>query len=199
MKYTFYILIFLGVLLTSSCNETLINPSDNQPPNTTLFLDSIRNQQNSRVFVSWSGEDTDGMVIGYVFSWDKRNWYFTRKNDSTFALQVESSDTNFRFSIAAIDNSLKQYPNEGERIEFVDKNNNGFHDSGEDFPKLHGAVDPTPANLLFPIKNSAPIIAWGNDQLLSLHYPLHCRIPPLHLQHSKYSLLIQMEMQLLSP
>ncbi|MFN4990135.1 MAG: hypothetical protein ACK5F4_08835 [Ignavibacteria bacterium] len=163
MTYISYILIMLGVLLISSCNETLIHPSDNQPPNTTLFLDSIRNQQNSRVYVSWSGEDTDGMVIGYIFTWDKKNWYFTRNNDSTFALQVESSDTNFHFSIAAIDNSLKQYPYEGERIEFVDKNNNGFHDPGEDFPQLHGAVDPTPANLFFPIKNSAPIIAWGND------------------------------------
>ena len=104
MKHIFTVLIILGVLLSYSCNEIPMSPNDNQPPNTTLFLDSIRNQQNSRVFVSWSGEDTDGMVIGYIFSWDKKNWYFTRKNDSTFALQVESSDTNFHFSIAAIDN-----------------------------------------------------------------------------------------------
>lgn len=163
MKYIFTICIVFGGMLFYSCNETLTSPNENLPPNTTLFLDSIRNQQNSRVFVSWSGEDTDGMIIGYVYTWDKKNWYFTRKNDSTFALKVESSDTNFRFSIAAIDNSLKQYPNEGERIDFVDKNNNAIHDFGEEFPVLQGAVDPTPANLIFPIKNSAPIIAWGND------------------------------------
>lgn len=189
----------LGVLLISSCNETLIHPSDNQPPNTTLFLDSIRNQQNSRVYVSWSGEDTDGMVIGYIFTWDKKNWYFTRNNDSTFALQVESSDTNFHFSIAAIDNSLKQYPYEGERIEFVDKNNNGFHDPGEDFPQLHGAVDPTPANLFFQLKIQLPLLHGVMIQQQNPRFPSPCRIPHLHLQHLRYSLLILMGMLPLSP
>jgi len=162
MNAIFYLLCFLCVAIIG-CNETLLQPNDNQLPETTIFLDTVRTQQNSRVFVSWSGDDPDGMVIGYAFSWDNRNWFFTRKNDSTFALQVENSDTNFTFSVASIDNSLKQYPSEGERLTFTDANGNSTFDDGESFTLLHGAIDPTPARLQFPIKNSPPVISWGND------------------------------------
>ncbi|MGA1413628.1 MAG: hypothetical protein ACO323_01075 [Candidatus Kapaibacteriota bacterium] len=163
MKLYRYLILVMTTLMVLSCNDSLLSPNDNQAPETSLFLDSIRNQQNSRVFVSWSGDDPDGMVVGYVYSWDRSSWYFTRKNDSTFALQVQSADTNFVFSIAAIDNSLKQYPSEGAQVNFLDKNNNNLFDFGEQFPELQGAIDQSPAQLSFPIKNSPPIIAWGND------------------------------------
>jgi hypothetical protein len=146
-----------------SCDESVLTPNGNLPPDTKIFLDSIMNQQNSRVHVSWSGDDPDGLVIGYAISWNEKDWFFTRKNDSTFALQVESSDTNFIFSVASIDNSLDQYPSEGEKLTFTDKNGNNTYDIGEIFPLLNGAIDPIPHRLQFPIKNSPPIIAWGND------------------------------------
>ena len=163
MSFRSYFTLFITCLCIVSCNDTLLSPNGNVVPQTSLFLDSVLNQQNSRVFVSWSGDDSDGMVVGYIYSWDKAKWYFTRKNDSTFSLQVQSADTIFGFSVAAIDNSLKEYPKEGDLIEFVDKNNNAKFDIGEQFPILQGAVDPTPAQLFFPIKNSPPIIAWGSD------------------------------------
>lgn len=160
--FTIILSIYITLILIS-CDDSMMTPNGNIQPETSIFLDTIRNQQNSRVNVSWSGDDPDGLVIGYAISWNERDWYFTRKNDSTFALQVESSDTNFIFSVAAIDNSLNQYPKEGEKVQFSDINNNGRFDIGEVFPSLIGAIDPRPARLQFPIKNSPPIIAWGND------------------------------------
>jgi hypothetical protein len=163
MRTIFQVLsIILGFIIIS-CDDSMMTPTGNIPPNTTLFLDSILNRQNSRVHVSWSGDDQDGLVIGYAISWNEKDWFFTRKNDSTFALQVESSDTNFIFSVASIDNSLRDYPNEGDKIDFIDQNGNNRYDIGEIFPLLNGAIDPNPARLTFPIKNSPPIMAWGND------------------------------------
>ena len=160
----FYLVFSLCILfILSSCDDSIVTPDGNIQPDTKIYLDTILNQQNSRVNVSWSGDDPDGLVIGYAISWNERDWYFTRNNDSTFSLQVESSDTNFIFSVAAIDNSLKQYPNEGETLSFTDNNGNGRFDIGEVFPTLMGAIDPTPSRLQFPIKNSPPILAWGND------------------------------------
>ena len=62
MNAIFYLLCFLCVAIIG-CNETLLQPNDNQLPETTIFLDTVRTQQNSRIFVSWSGDDPDGMVI----------------------------------------------------------------------------------------------------------------------------------------
>ena len=163
MRSVLHILSVCLLLFIASCDDSVLTPSGNLPPDTRLFLDTIRNQQNSRVNVSWSGDDPDGLVIGYAISWNDKDWFFTRNNDSTFALQVESSDTTFGFSVAAIDNSLKQYPNEGARLDFSDVNGNNRWDEGEKFLLLDGAIDPSPARLIFPIKNSPPIMAWGND------------------------------------
>jgi len=163
MKITIQVFAFFLLLIMISCDDSILTPNGNLLPDTKIYLDTILNQQNSRVNVSWSGDDPDGLVIGYAISWNEKDWYFTRKNDSTFALQVESSDTNFVFSVASIDNSLKQYPNEGEKLAFTDKNGNDRLDDGEIFPLLDGAIDPIPSRLQFPIKNSPPIIAWGND------------------------------------
>ncbi|MFM8455973.1 MAG: hypothetical protein ACKOAK_04335, partial [Ignavibacteria bacterium] len=92
--FTIILSIYITLILIS-CDDSMMTPNGNIQPETSIFLDTIRNQQNSRVNVSWSGDDPDGLVIGYAISWNERDWYFTRKNDSTFALHVESSDTNF--------------------------------------------------------------------------------------------------------
>lgn len=135
----------------------------NQLPDTKVFLDTIRVAQSSQVFVSWQGDDPDGYVAGYLFSWNNKEWYFTRKNDSVFALRVESKDTSYRFSVSAVDNSLTSYPTEGALIGFSDKNGNGSYDNGESFNLQGDGADKSPASLLFPIRNTAPILAWGTD------------------------------------
>lgn len=163
--------IFLSLLLISSCYD---NPEDavntNKPPDThiSLFPDSTISKQPSQVTVGWWGDDADGLIVGYYFSWDGINWAFTSGNDSTFALQIGVSDTSYVFRVSSVDNSgngvfdasiIQNSINYGPEP-FIDKNGNNVFDAGEPFTDI-GLIDPTPAELLFPIKNSAPAVEWN--------------------------------------
>lgn len=166
-----FINVLLSVILTLSCYDKLTdNPVGNIPPNTYSFLypDSTISSQPSRLKVHWSGDDPDGFVVGFYFSWDNVNWTFTLKNDSLFALQIGAVDTNYVFQVAAVDNGgngvydnqvVQNGINFG-REPFIDKNGNGFYDNGETFFDI-GLIDPTPAQIRFPIKNSAPTVYWN--------------------------------------
>jgi hypothetical protein len=44
---------------------------------------------------------------------------------------------------------------------FIDANQNGIYDAGEFYYDI-GLIDPEPANLVFPIKNSAPVVEWNS-------------------------------------
>ena len=97
----------LSVYIFLSCTEEGVNnPVGNLPPNTGLFLypDSTILPQQSKLTIHWWGDDPDGIVIGYYFSWDNINWSFTSSNDSLFALQIGVSDTIYTFRVAAVDN-----------------------------------------------------------------------------------------------
>ena len=152
-----------------------IIPYGNQPPHTGIFLypDSAISSQPSKINVHWWGDDPDGFVIGYYFSWDGKNWTFTQSNDSLFALKIGIADTNYVFLVSAADdggngvydtdvfqNGIDYGPEP-----FIDKNNNGVWDQGESFTDI-GLIDPNPASVDFPIKNSAPVVKW--DQLTVL-------------------------------
>lgn len=78
----------------------------NLPPNTflSLFPDSIISPQKTRIKIAWWGDDPDGLVMGFYFSFDSVNWTFTSKNDSTFQLSIHGIDSTFRFWVAAVDN-----------------------------------------------------------------------------------------------
>ena len=136
--------IFLLTILLISCSEEISNSKvDNLPPQTSLFLftDSTIAQQQSRLTVNWWGDDPDGLVIGYYISWNGNNWTFTTKNDSTFALEIGASDTNYVFYVAAVDNfGNGSYDNQvfQNGIDFgpepfTDANKNGVYDQGEKF------------------------------------------------------------------
>jgi len=168
--------IILFVFVYLSCTEEVVdNPIGNQPPQTGLFLypDSSISSQPSKLDVHWWGDDPDGFVIGYYFSWDGKNWSFTKSNDSLFALQVGIADTNYVFQISAVDNGGNgKYDNNIIQNEidygtepFTDKNNNGVWDQGENYIDI-GLIDPTPADADFPIKNSAPVIEWNDLTVL---------------------------------
>ena len=153
-----------------SCTDNLTGAKvANLPPDTHLFLypDSNIAQQPSRISVHWWGDDPDGLVTGYYFTWDKRNWSFTTKNDSLFALQIGAADTTYDFLVSAVDNSgngvydnsiVQNGINYGAEP-FIDANKNGVYDPGEKFYDI-GLIDPTPADLKFPIKNTPPKIEW---------------------------------------
>jgi hypothetical protein len=170
------IFILSAALLLSSCIKDVVdNPSGNQPPHTGIFLypDSSISSQPSKINVHWWGDDPDGFVIGYYFTWDNKNWSFTSSNDSLFALQIGAKDTNYIFRVSAVDDGgngiydkdIFQNGIDYGPEPFIDKNGNGIWDDGESFTDI-GLIDPNPASIDFPIKNSAPEVKW--DQLTVL-------------------------------
>ncbi|MEM7511221.1 MAG: hypothetical protein AAF388_09845, partial [Bacteroidota bacterium] len=128
--------LLLGVM--SSCEEGEL--LENQPPETSIFLESIRLDGQDRlstiVELFWSGEDVDGFVIGFDLSLDGNNWSRVTQTDSTFRFVIEKGQdtTDISFLIRAVDN-----------LE---------------------TVDPTPAFLSVPIKNTPPSV--NLDESLNL-------------------------------
>jgi hypothetical protein len=167
------ITFFIGIF---SCTEEGVNdPVGNMPPNTGLFLypDSTILPQQTRLTIHWWGDDPDGIIIGYYFSWDNVNWEFTSSNDSLFALQIGAVDTTFTFRVSAVDNGgnntydsevLRNGINFGPEP-FIDDNDNSVFDDGEKFFDI-GLIDATPATFDFPLRNSSPEIEWNELSFL---------------------------------
>ncbi len=174
------LIIFLLLTVILSCSDNSpVTPNENKAPNTfiSLFPDSTIAQQKSQLQVHWWSDDPDGLVIGYYFQWEglDNSWSFTTSNDSTFSLPIGTSDTTYIFKIMAVDNSGNgKYDNSVTKNNinfgaepFVDANNNGVYDEGEKYYDI-GGIDPTPAQLKFPIKNSAPVVEWNKESSLPL-------------------------------
>ncbi|MCX7878055.1 MAG: hypothetical protein N2510_05355 [Ignavibacteria bacterium] len=96
----------VSVILFYSCSELPEGFKSNSAPETylSLFPDSIISPQKTRIKISWWGDDPDGLVQGYRFSFDSLNWTFTPNNDSTFLLIIVGNDSTFRFWVSAVDN-----------------------------------------------------------------------------------------------
>ncbi len=166
------ILLLLLTFIFISCYEDITeNPINNQAPDTgiSLYPDSTIAGQPSRLNVSWWGDDPDGLIRGYYFSWDGVNWSFTTSNDSLFALEIGVVDTIYIFRISAVDQEgngkydtqiIQNNINYGPEP-FIDANKNGKYDSGEFYYDI-GLIDPSPAQISFPIKNSAPVVKWNS-------------------------------------
>ena len=174
----FILLIFLATvsLITISCKEEIVGvKNQNQAPETsvTLYPDSVIIPQQTRLLVSWWGDDPDGLVAGFYFRWDDENWEFTESNDSLFELKIGATDTTFKFNVAAADEGGNgKYDSQvfQNNIDFgpepfVDLNGNSIWDSNEKYYDI-GLIDPTPAEFFFPLKNSAPTIEWNELSFL---------------------------------
>ncbi len=174
MKKLLQLLFIVCILLfLLSCSEDQVsNPAGNQSPDTGLFLypDSTINQQPSRLHVHWWGDDPDGVVQGFYIKWEGIDsvWGFTKSNDSIFSLPIGTSDTTYKFMVAAVDdggngiydNSIIRNNISLGTEPFSDLNGNGKYDEGETFTDI-GLLDLTPAELNFPIKNTAPTLQWN--------------------------------------
>lgn len=163
------IIFSLGLLI--SCGEDFIdNPAGNKPPDTNiaLFPDSTIAPQPSRLKVAWWGDDSDGLIVGFYYTWDGITWTFTDKNEILFSLQIGAADTTYPFKVSAADNGgngiydnrVFQNGIEFGPEPFVDANTDGIFNNGEKFFDI-GLIDPTPAELNFPLKNTAPTIKWN--------------------------------------
>ncbi len=161
--------LLISLLLLGGCSETPNEPVDNLPPETYLSLqpDGELRTTTSRQHIHWWGDDPDGFVAGYFISFDSNTWSFTTKNDSVFALSLSGSDTTYAFFVRAVDDQGNgAYDADGPygAEPFTDENGNGVWDAGEAYIDL-GAVDPTPADLRYPIENSPPVVEFtqGSD------------------------------------
>ncbi|MFQ5604825.1 MAG: hypothetical protein ACE5HS_16260 [bacterium] len=142
-------LFILVQLFWTNCSKDITGTSANQPPETHLsvFLaDSaaVVDTSSSQLVLHWWGDDADGLVIGFVYSFfgkpslsdtlDARGLKgFTTALSDTFNVPVGPNDTTFTFYISAVDNEE--------------------------------AVDPTPAFQAFPVENSPPEIQFRLNSL----------------------------------
>jgi hypothetical protein len=178
-KLTLFLLL-AGLTAFYACKDKLVdNPIKNQPPTTKIFLDTVTTLQQSRIQLYWTGDSPNGTVLGFYFSWDGgTTWSFTAKNDSLFSLQIGAADKLYDFRVAAVDNSGNgKYDSDVHQLNnnkidvhfgpepFTDLNGNGKWDPGEPFVDI-GLIDPNPARLSIPIKNTAPNVVWD---ILSFH------------------------------
>ncbi|HAE13456.1 MAG: hypothetical protein H6548_07890 [Chitinophagales bacterium] len=132
--------LLLPVIALSACRTGFDgNLLDNQAPDTHTVADTIirfgDDRLESEVVVRWWGDDPDGVVAGYEFTFGDpyslmADWQFTERQDSTFILAPPAgTDTlDFYFSVRAIDQE--------------------------------GLRDPSPATLAYPVKNSPPSVAF---------------------------------------
>ena len=123
-------LLILG--FTGCRGGFLGDENENLPPETYTVTQLINRTGDDRfvsqIDVQWWGDDPDGVVAGYEYSFDQGVWNFTQRQDSAFLVDLpEGADTfDFDFYIRAIDNL--------------------------------GLADPTPAHVVYPVKNSRPEI-----------------------------------------
>jgi hypothetical protein len=141
MKRQILIFLILLIILFMYCGKKITdNPLPNQPPQTylTFYPDSTLATTTSRQVLHWWGDDPDGKVVKFLYTWDINaavptvyhqsdplgNWDTTSANSDTFSLKFIELDTIYTFRISAVDDQ--------------------------------GLVDPTPATQTFPVANSRP-------------------------------------------
>ncbi len=162
-------LFLVALLSVSGCTKHFTSANyGNLPPRTYVsvfpYRDSVQasgfNPQSSRLEVHWWSTDPDGVVLGYLISFNRAKWTFTTNNDSVFALPLFTRDTVYTLSVAAVDNSFRGTLNVGDVVAFADANGNGVWDKGETFPSLGTSIDPDPPCIKFPIANTPPVVSF---------------------------------------
>lgn len=130
-----------GALLAESCKKHQIagTASANKAPETFTIVDTIirvgEERLNAEVQIRWWGDDADGFISGFEFTFDSvldasTSWTFTSRYDSVFLLPPPpgKDSIDFVFSVRAVDNT--------------------------------DARDLTPARLIYPIKNTPPTVVF---------------------------------------
>ena len=81
------ILVLLGIVSFLSCKKGFLGEhKGNQAPETHTVADTIirsgSNRFISQIKITWWGDDKDGFIKGFEFSFDGSNWVYTTKQDS---------------------------------------------------------------------------------------------------------------------
>ncbi len=104
---------FLLVLLIGGCiDQPASEPIENIPPKTFVWLmpDDTLRTTTSRQHIHWWGDDPDGFVVGYEWSFNAVDWNWTERNDSVFLLSLQQDDTTYTFYVRAVDNDGARDP-----------------------------------------------------------------------------------------
>ncbi len=137
-----FVIIFLLAAFGGCTEDFSDNPKPNQPPSTflSIFSDKDLSATISRQTLNWWGDDPDGIVKGFIFTfnpnaenveeWNENSsslsWTFTTATQETFTLSLAGRDTVFSFWVKAIDDE--------------------------------GAADPNGAVQDFPVINTRPVV-----------------------------------------
>lgn len=174
LKVIFF--LFALAFIVASCKEAIVDSkSANLPPDTRIFLDTVRTTQITKMTLYWSGDDPDGYVVGFLYSLDSaRTWNFTTKTSLDVTVPTLGYDSLItKILVSAVDNSGNgKYDNvvtfNGKNIGheyYVDSNHNGNYDVGEDYVD-YGAIDPTPASFFVRVKNSPPVASFNASAVI---------------------------------
>ena len=122
------VVMVCGLGFMASCAKDPLQVDRNRPPETYLVSAPAESASASyRIHLYWRGEDPDGYVAGFLWSWDDSSisaFRFTTKTDSIFELTVNDSATlvsgtsqtqpgttrPHTFFLRAVDNLGKQDP-----------------------------------------------------------------------------------------
>lgn len=127
--------IFSLIAIFTSCDEGELKPKS--APDTSIFINEIKltgaDRLTSVVSINWLGTDKDGFVKQYEISFDEMIWSATTSTDSTFNFTISEGSDT-----ANIDFFVRAIDNDG-------------------------LIDPSPAYLQIPIRNTAPEIQFDED------------------------------------
>ncbi|MBC8455879.1 hypothetical protein H8D59_01395, partial [bacterium] len=144
LTYYLFTIVLLATLFFA-CENKLSGEKTNLPPDTFLAIvppdvtDTL-SEHSSQLALWWHGNDPDGVVEGYIYSfynteisWNDTSFDeaglrgFTTEQTDTFPIPLGGKDSTFTFSIAAVDD--------------------------------WNEIDPSPAFVHIPIVNTPPEIA----------------------------------------
>ena len=185
MKSILVTIPLLLLLLTGCPKNVPDNPLANKSPNTFLWLfpDSTLADGTSKQHIKWWGDDPDGVIKGYLFSFDtvryydstgiidplhQIGWRWRNAQDTVIAFPLERKRQTFYVAVKAVDNSMTTLLDDQALIRFVsgeaywDKDENGSFDGNDikiTFPV--NSVDPTAATLDMPTLNQPPTVVFS--------------------------------------
>lgn len=139
IKLSRYLILFTSFIslmyVSSSCVRG--DKLANKAPDTSISIDSIslsgEDRLNSNISLSWYGTDADGYIAGYEISLNNIDWAYTTTQDSTFIFDIPAGSDT-----ADINFYVRSIDNDGN-------------------------IDPTPAYLQVPVKNTPPIVSFVEE------------------------------------
>jgi hypothetical protein len=128
--------VLVSLLTLPSCRKGTLE--SNGLPDTQMAFEVINRtgeqRLNSSVRLSWFGTDADGYITGYEISLDQNTWTYTTGQDSVFLFDIPAGEDS-----TDVDFYVRAIDNDGN-------------------------VDPSPAYLKVPLKNSPPEATLVNER-----------------------------------